>query len=298
MKAKDGHAHRAAARDVPTLLIGNAAAAWMRSRLRPHGVEIRLGVGVRQCGGEVRQAGERAPSRRAAARGGTAAGSSARGTSSRPTTTSSSSGSPRSSSSAWKGRRGRLMPSACMMARRSSRPPSASSRVGRRRRWRRPDRTSSCRCEPSGAARPASLAPRRAGSHAPTPHVSPASASQFKTDRYFHYEGFSAEWASGAEYRGPSCSECAALAVPVVPLVALVRAARRPRRVRGERLGGRRLRPGAARRAGRARTAATAHGHYGAECMPCDCGTAGRASTASAATVPAWCAPTPSGRAG
>ncbi len=59
MKAKDGHAHRAAALDAPTLLIGNASAAWMRSRLRPHGVEIRLGVGVRQCGGEVRQAGER-----------------------------------------------------------------------------------------------------------------------------------------------------------------------------------------------------------------------------------------------
>mgnify|MGYP003313783328 CR=1 FL=1 len=45
------------------ILIGNASAAWMRSRLRPHGVEIRLGVGVRQCGGEVRQAGARGGAR-------------------------------------------------------------------------------------------------------------------------------------------------------------------------------------------------------------------------------------------
>ena len=284
MKAKDGHAHRAAALDAPTLLIGNASAAWMRSRLRPHGVEIRLGVGVRQCGGEVRQAGER---------GAFASGRGAR------------------RYCGWQQCAWHLVapeddivvlwfPSFQLECMEGPSGPFDAVRVYDGASLLSPSLgVFSCRTAATVASTGshvlvqvrAPLAPRRSPRAAPapapprpypptSPRLRPASASQFKTDRYFHYEGFSAEWASGAEYCGaaPSCSECAALS----PCLWC-----RSSRSCVPRTGGRAVceanasvgdgydleccAPGWAGED----CGDCAHGHYGAECTPCDCGTAG-----------------------
>ena len=299
MKAKDGHAYRAAALDAPTLLIGNVGGLDALAPAAPRRRDS-SGVGVRQCGGEVRQAGER---------GAFASGRGAR------------------RYCGWQQCAWHLvapdddivvlwLPSFQLECMEGPSGPFDAVRVYDGASLLSPSLgVFSCRTAATVAStgshvlvqvralgrrspRFARPAPRRLPR--PTLHVSPRLPRSSRP---------TATSTTGLLRRGVGRRDCGA--APSCP------GARRSRptcgaarRARAPRTGGApcaRRTPrwatattsSAARRAGRARTAATARTATTApSARRVTAGPPARASTASAATAPAWCAPTPSARAG